>query len=43
MKNKPVIITGAASGIGKELQNYLQNTAKVVLSDIDTIAGKSTI
>lgn len=43
MKNKTVIITGAASGIGKATAElFARQGANVVVSDIDATAGKST-
>jgi NAD(P)-dependent dehydrogenase (short-subunit alcohol dehydrogenase family) len=43
MKNKTVIITGAASGIGKATAElFARLGSNVVLSDIDVTAGKST-
>jgi len=43
MKNKTVIITGAASGIGKATAElFAGQGANVVVSDIDATAGKST-
>jgi NAD(P)-dependent dehydrogenase (short-subunit alcohol dehydrogenase family) len=43
MKNKTVIITGVASGIGKATAElFARQGARVVVSDIDATAGKST-
>ncbi|WP_261134268.1 SDR family NAD(P)-dependent oxidoreductase [Bacillus sp. Marseille-Q3570] len=43
-KNKVVIVTGAANGIGKSIaKEYAGNGAKVVLADLDETQGKRVI
>jgi NAD(P)-dependent dehydrogenase (short-subunit alcohol dehydrogenase family) len=43
MKNKTVIVTGAASGIGKATAElFAKHGANVVISDIQEVEGKST-
>ncbi len=43
-KNKVVIVTGAAQGIGRSIaQAYAKQGAKVVLADIDEVLGNATL
>ena len=43
IKGRIVIITGSAQGMGKEFaKRFLENGAKVCLSDIDEIKGNET-
>ena len=44
LQDKVVIVTGAASGIGKASAIlFAQNGSKVVVSDIDTAGGEATV
>ncbi len=44
LSGKVALVTGAASGIGKAIAKiYAQNGAKVVVSDIDPIAGEQLV
>lgn len=44
LKDKVAIVTGAGSGIGREVAlMYAKEGAKVVVSDIDDVGGKSTV
>ncbi len=43
-KNKVVIVTGAANGIGKAIaKEYAANGAKVVVADLDETNGKHLV
>ncbi len=43
LKDKVAIVTGAASGIGREIARaFAREGAKVVIADLDTVAAKAT-
>jgi len=43
LENKVAIITGAGSGIGKELRSVRKEGARVVVADMNEKAGEETV
>ena len=42
LKDKVAIVTGAASGIGKEIaRTFAREGAQIVIADLDTVAAKA--